>query len=350
MSGIVVTPVVPPPIELLPAPGPQGPQGSNVIIPADPNNDGVVDPGIDGAPSQAPATESVFRWFDQQSVSDWLAWVVWPTHSGQLSRGVIAFGPNSVVAQSGALRFATPIGSRTVLMASRDQVSGAFQSIINVSSGDAGIVPSLEIGREFWDQTLLYGKTVIFVCNGGPGGDDNVNGWLFEQEGFSYQATMIANQTTKSIFWRWSMANCSQAAVTTSIKGGKGTELLFQAGESSNDDGGDYIARGGFNAAGGSTKRGGFKAQFHGGFGAMQTIIEAIEATPGNRVVTLCRGRDSTAVDLPAGAGDLVAHLAPAATIPTVPPASGFYIFCDPADNKLKVMGKNGTVTPLANP
>ena len=322
--------------------------GNAYILLNDPNTAGVVDPGINGVPTAAPATESVFRWMNTDSISDWLGWVVWPGGGPQLNHGVMAFGPDGVVAPSGALRFATPIGTRSVLMASRNQLNGDFQSIINVSSGPGGIVQSLEVGREFWEQTLLYGRTVILVCNSGVLGNDGA-GWLFEQEGFSYQAAMVANQSTKSINWRWSMTDCAQAAVNTAQKAGKGTELLYQAGESTNADGGDFVARGGFNASGGATKRGGCKFQLHNGV-TFPTMLEVVEPTAGQAIVALCAGVDLTAATLPSGAGDRVMYLAKAAIAPTVAPVSGFYVYVDPADDQLKAMGKNGTITPLALP
>lgn len=50
------------------------------------------------------------------------------------------------------------------------------------------------------------------------------------------------------------------------------------------------------------------------------------------------------------GGGIDVIGIAVANTAPTGNPTSGFVLFVDPADNKLKVRGQGGTITPLANP
>jgi hypothetical protein len=43
-------------------------------------------------------------------------------------------------------------------------------------------------------------------------------------------------------------------------------------------------------------------------------------------------------------------YIAEASAIPTGNPSSGFFLYVDPADHKLKVRGSSGTVTTLANP
>jgi hypothetical protein len=307
-----------------------------------PNTAGVVNPGVNSAPAAAPATETLVPFAPPDSVSDWLDWLPQAGVRGPLLNfGILRFGADGVVAPSGALRFATPINSREVLIASRNQLTGDFQSIINVSSGPAGVVQSLEIGREFFEQLLLYGRNLICVCNSGPLGNDGA-GWFWEQEGFSYQATMTAVQTTKSIGWVWSMAGCTQAAVTTSIKGGKGCTLLYQAGESVDADGGVWIARGGLNGAGGATLHGGCQWQFHNGIDG-DTHLELVELEANRRIVAIAQGADLTTAEMPANTGDKVVFIAESAATPTANPNGGDILFVqggvmkyrDPAGNEI---------------
>lgn len=320
-----------------------GGSGASSAITSEPNGSGVVDPGINSLPVAAPATELVLNFTSaNSSKSDWLGWTVWPGDGPQLSYGVIKFGPDSQIAQSGALRFACPVGTRTVLMASKDQITGKFQSIINVSSGPAGVSSSLEIGREFFPQLLLYGKNVLFVCNGGAAGNDG-SGWLFEQEGFGYQATMVANQTSRSIYWAWS-AQHDTASVQCSVRAGTGTHLIYQAGESSNSIGGDIIQRTGLPFAG--QKHGSFKVQLHYGL-TFPTLFQVAEVNLNERVIVLNKAADIDTTTLPAGSGDLVTHFAPAATVPTQPPNSGATVYVDPTTQALRVLGQDGQFVSL---
>ncbi len=321
-----------------------GGSGASSAITSEPNGSGVVDPGINSVPVAAPATELVLSLTSaNSSKSDWLGWTVWPGDGPQLSYGVIKFGPDNQIAQSGALRFACPVGTRTVLMASRDQITGKFQSIINVSSGPAGAASSLEIGREFFSQLLLYGKSTILVCNGGALGNDG-SGWIFEQEGFSYQASMVANQTSRVIYWAWG-AQHDTAIVQCNPRAGTGTNLLYQAGSSSNSIGGGITLRGGQPFAG--QKRGGVKLQFNNDGVTFPTSLQMVEVNLNERILALCKGADIDATSLPAGSGDLVTHFAPAATVPTQPPNSGATVYVDPTTQALRVLGQDGQFATL---
>lgn len=50
------------------------------------------------------------------------------------------------------------------------------------------------------------------------------------------------------------------------------------------------------------------------------------------------------------GGGVKIVYIPIAGTIPSSNPTSGFFLYGDPADNKLKVRGPSGTITVLANP
>lgn len=79
-------------------------------------------------------------------------------------------------------------------------------------------------------------------------------------------------------------------------------------------------------------------------------LIQAQYAVVSQRVAVLAAVTALTPTQMPAGSGDGVVYVAKAQSAPTVPPSEGFIIYVDPADDKLKSMGKNGTITPLANP
>ena len=131
------------------------------------------------------------------------------------------------------------------------------------------------------------------------------------------------------------------------VSGNSGVNMIFaaQAGVGTNKDGGNLSLRGG--ARTGTGLKGGVHLALHG---TSEVMIEAYNVIDGQRFVALCRGANMTTTELPSGTGDLVVYLGVAATAPTINPVSGFLLYMDPADNKLKARGPSGTTTELAVP
>jgi len=130
-----------------------------MFIRVDPNGSGTVDGGPDSVPTDAPEFESTLQWNTKDSPSDWLGWITGEGAGPQPNRGIIKFGAEGVCAPSGALRFATPIASRSTLLASRDPLTGGFQSILGVASGDSGETQRVELCRYGFDQVETIATT-----------------------------------------------------------------------------------------------------------------------------------------------------------------------------------------------
>lgn len=305
------------------------------------NSAGTYSGGIGSSPTAAPSTETVLAFNPTYaSVSDWMTWS--PGTGAQECFGIIRFGADGAVAPLGAIRFGTPINNRTILMASQG-TGGEFQSIINISSATAGATQSLEIGREFWEQTLLYGSTnVIFVTEPTAG----LGGYFWEVEGTGHQLRLVPNVTSDVHYWLWG-DQVATAITQCTARSGKGTILLFQAGESSNAVGGDIVMRSGYN--GSASTMGGFRAEFYAaGAGSYPAFIEMVMPAAGRRVVALCSQVNGgiTTTQMPANTGDGVIYIGNAATVPTADSVSGGILYSE--GGALKWRGTSGTITTLA--
>lgn len=253
------------------------------------NTAGSVSPGVGGSPASAPSTENFLRFTSGGTTSDWLNW-----GAGTICNtifGNISFGPEANCCPSGALRFPGVTNARCMLMGAKSTAASGpaaganVLSIINISSVANGLSPSLEIGREYWEQTLIYGgRYIINVINPGVWGDGSV-AWYWEIEGYGYQVQLQPLVASGVITWVYgslfgTMVEQATARATT------GTSFTRRAGQGTGGgsvgglnrlEGGVGVATGGaIELAGGQ----GAGAATHGAIDMYHYTTKALSVVP----------------------------------------------------------------------
>lgn len=252
----------------------------------------------------------------------------WGDPGTKHAHGSVAFGETNIP-DAGMIRVPRVVDQRETIIATVAP-NGDTSPLLNLSSsGDGGVV-SLELGRQYVDQTLIYGSSNVVLVQTDTSGFGSI---LFEVEGHGHQLRYTPNVQSGVFNWIW--GNEVQYAVTqATARSGAGTHLVFQAGESIDNGGGEVIFRSGYSASG--FKSPSVRFEHNTQARADYTLLESCEPALGSHVLALNKGSPMTSS--PGSApGDRVLHISPAATNPSAPPTVGAYLYFDSDAGTLNV-------------
>lgn len=262
----------------------------------------------------------------------------WGAPGTKKARGFVAFGETDMP-DAGMLRVPRVVDQRETIIATVAP-NGSLSPLLNVSSALDGGVVSLELGRQFTDQTLIYGSTNVTLVQTDTAGYGAIG---FEVEGHGNQLKYTPNVQSGVFSWTWG-SDVQYASTNATARSGAGTHLVFQAGESTNNGGGEVIFRAGYSASG--YKSPSVRFEHNTAARADYTLLESCEPALGSHVLALNKGSPMTSAPGP-HPGDRVVHVSPAATNPTEAPSTGAYLYFDPDAGALKVWNA-GEETPHA--
>jgi hypothetical protein len=193
-------------------------------------------------------------------------------------------------------------------------------------------------GTTYVPSTTFGNGTQQFLFKGTDSAGSFPKVYDFQINGGSFFTVGISS-ITANVSWQFLQAGSAISVADTVVANGGNLKVVAQrgTGTSGQKAGGDLELAGGDAPAGATTLLGG-NVNIHGGSGNAGS-------TDGN--VAFCQP-GSVPSNWQSMADGMFIGTAGAA--PTGNPSGGFFLYVDPADNKLKARGPSGTVTTLALP